>query len=203
MAAAEEAGLARHREAVVASAAGRVLEIGAGTGANLPFYGAGVEELVATEPDGPMARRLERRLRGSGVPARVVRAPAERLPVESASFDCAVATLVLCTVRDPVRTLAEVRRALKPGGRLLFVEHVRSEDPAVARWQDRLRRPWSWFALGCQCNRPTVDAIRAAGFSVAELLRGEFPNAPAIVRPLVAGWATPLAPPHGGEKPRG
>ncbi len=192
MGAAEEAGLARHREAVVASAAGRVLEIGAGTGANLRFYGDAVKELVATEPDEPMARRLEKKLRGCGVPARVVRAPAERLPVESESFDCAVATLALCTVRDPVRTLAELRRALKPRGRLLFVEHVRSEDPAVARWQDRLRRPWSWFALGCQCNRPTVDIIRGAGFSVAELRRGEFPNAPAIVRPLVAGWATPL-----------
>ena len=185
----EAAGLARHREALLAGALGRVVEIGGGTGANLPFYGRAVSELVITEPEEPMARRLERKLRGYRVPAQVVRAPAERLPLESETFDCAVSTLVLCTVADPARTLAEIRRLLKPEGRLLFIEHVRSEDLDVARWQDRLRRPWAWLGQGCQCNRRSVEAMRAAGFSIDDVRHHELPKAPSIVRPLVVGVA--------------
>ena len=189
MAAAEKAGLATHRDRLLANAAGRVLEIGGGTGANLPFYGAAVSELVIAEPEEPMARRLERKLRGYQIPTRVIRAPAENLPLETASFDCAVATLVLCTVSDPARALPEVHRVLRPGGRLLFLEHVRSEDPRLARWQDRLHGPWSWLARGCQCNRRTIEAIRAAGFDIAELTHDEMPKAISIVRPLVVGAA--------------
>jgi ubiquinone/menaquinone biosynthesis C-methylase UbiE len=189
MARVEEAGLAAHRRALLSRASGRVIEIGGGTGANLPFYGNGVTELVLTEPEEPMARRLERRLRGYRVPARVERAPAERLPLESDSFDCAVSTLVLCTVADPARALAELRRVLRPGGRLLFIEHVRSDDPRLARWQDRLRRPWSWVGHGCQPNRSTVDAIREAGFSVRELRSERLPKLPRIVSPLVVSVA--------------
>ena len=189
MASAERAGLAAHREQLLAAARGRVLEIGGGTGANLPFYGPGVTELVVTEPEEPMARRLERRLAGYRIPARVVRAPAERLPLDSGSFDFAVSTLVLCTVADPARALAEIRRVLRPDAPLLFMEHVRSTDPDVARRQDRLRRPWSWFACGCQTNRPTVETIRAAGFSIAHLRRDRIPKAPSFVAPLVVGAA--------------
>jgi ubiquinone/menaquinone biosynthesis C-methylase UbiE len=189
MAAAEKAGLAAHRDKLLANAAGRVLEIGGGTGANLPFYGAAVSELVIAEPEEPMARRLERKLRGYQIPTRVIRAPAENLPLETASFDCAVATLVLCTVSDPARALPEVHRVLRPGGRLLFLEHVRSEDPRLARWQDRLHGPWSWLGRGCQCNRRTIGAIRAAGFDIAELTHDEMPKAISIVRPLVVGAA--------------
>ncbi len=189
MAASEKAGLASHRERLFASAAGRVLEIGGGTGANLPFYGHGVAELVIAEPEEPMARRLERRLRDYRIPTRVVRAPAERLPLESGSFDSVVCALVLCTVSDPARALSEVQRLLKAGGRLLFMEHVRSKEPRIARWQDRLRRPWGWFGNGCQCNRPTVESICAAGFSITDLQHHEVPKAPPIVRPLVVGAA--------------
>jgi ubiquinone/menaquinone biosynthesis C-methylase UbiE len=166
-----------------------VLEIGGGTGANLAFYREDVAELVVAEPEEAMARRLERKLRGYRVPARVVRAPAERLPLEDASFDCAVSTLVLCSVADPARALGEVRRVLKPGGRLLFIEHVRSDDPRVAAWQDRLRRPWAWVACGCQPNRRTVETMVAAGFSVDELRRDRLHKAPSIVKPLVVGSA--------------
>lgn len=187
MAGREAAGLARHRERLLGGAAGRVLEIGGGTGANLPFYGAGVKELVLAEPDPHMARRLERKLRGYGLPARILRAPAEDLPVESGSFDVVVSTLVLCTVADVGRALAEVRRVLAPGGRLLFVEHVRSDDPRLARWQDRLRRPWAWLGGGCQCNRATVESIRAAGFELAEVARAELPRA--ALAPLRIGVA--------------
>jgi ubiquinone/menaquinone biosynthesis C-methylase UbiE len=189
MAETEKAGLAAHRERLLASAAGRVLEIGGGTGANLAFYREDVAELVVAEPEEAMARRLERKLRGYRVPARVVRAPAERLPLEDASFDCAVSTLVLCSVADPARALGEVRRVLKPGGRLLFIEHVRSDDPRVAAWQDRLRRPWAWVACGCQPNRRTVETMVAAGFSVDELRRDRLHKAPSIVKPLVVGSA--------------
>jgi ubiquinone/menaquinone biosynthesis C-methylase UbiE len=189
MAATEEASLAGHRERLLANAAGRVLEIGGGTGANLPFYGSGVSEVVIAEPKEPMARQLEQKLRGYRISTRLVRAPAERLPLESESFDYAVATLVLCTVADPAQALAEVRRLLKPEGRLLFIEHVRSEDPGLARWQDRLRGPWSWFGHGCQCNRRTVESIRAAGFWVADLRHESLPRSPPLVRPVVVGAA--------------
>ncbi len=189
MSGSERAGLASHRESLLADAAGRVLEIGGGTGANLPFYGAGVQELVITEPEEPMARRLERKLGGYRISTRVLRAPAERLPVEDEGFDCVVSTLVLCTVTSPSSALAEVRRALKPGGQLLFLEHVRSDDPRIALWQDRLRRPWAWFGYGCQCNRPTVQSLREAGFSLTDLRHDELPKAPRIVRPLVIGVA--------------
>src|SRR5205823_13118797 len=114
MAEAEKAGLSAHRQTLLAGARGRVLEIGGGTGANLPFYPDSVTELVIAEPEAPMAIRLERKLQGYRILTRVVRARAEQLPLEAASFDCAVATLVLCTVTDPARALAEIRRLLKP-----------------------------------------------------------------------------------------
>ena len=190
MAPSERAGLARHRERLLACAAGRVLEIGGGTGANLPFYGHGVERLVITEPEEPMVRRLERKLRGYRVPTRLCRADAEELPFEDETFDDVVSTLVLCTVRDPTRALAEVHRMLKPRGRLLFIEHVRSEDSTLARWQNRLRGPWACFGRGCQCNRRTLESITAAGFSIADLRRELLPMAPPIVRPLVVGAAS-------------
>src|SRR5437764_4969074 len=140
MAGPEKAMLRDRRRALLEQARGRVLEIGGGTGANLPFYGPGVDELVITEPEEPMARRLERKLEGYSLPVQLVRTLAEQLPFEDESFDVVVATLVLCTVDDPARALGEARRVLKPGGRLLFLEHVRSDDPKLARWQDRLNR---------------------------------------------------------------
>lgn len=189
MAPTERAGLAGHRAALLQGASGRVLEIGGGTGANLPYYGARVSELVLSEPEEAMARRLERKLVRSSIPARVLRARAEVLPVASGTFDCVVSTLVLCTVQDPARALEEIRRVLTPHGRLLLIEHVRSPDPALARWQDRLHRPWRWFGHGCNCNRRTMESLNAAGFSVAELRRDELAKVPPLVRPLLIGAA--------------
>ncbi|HYV67862.1 MAG TPA: class I SAM-dependent methyltransferase, partial [Myxococcales bacterium] len=117
-------------------------------------------------------------------------AGAEKLPFEDSSFDTAVATLVLCTVPDPGAAVAEARRVLKPGGRLLFLEHVRSEQPGLARWQDRLERPWRFFGDGCHCNRDTVSTISASGLQVGEVEQDELPKAPPLVRPLVIGSAT-------------
>jgi ubiquinone/menaquinone biosynthesis C-methylase UbiE len=186
---AEDAGLRDKRRALLARAQGRTLEIGAGTGVNVELYPDSVSELVLTEPDGHMRRQLERELTALGRPAEVVDAGGERLPFPDASIDTAVATLVLCTIPDPQVALAEATRVLKPGGRLLFLEHVRSDEPKTARWQDRLERPWGWFGRGCHPNRDTLATIEASGLEVAEVERGRIPNAPPIVRPLVVGEA--------------
>jgi ubiquinone/menaquinone biosynthesis C-methylase UbiE len=185
----EKAGLAEHRRLLLADARGRVLEIGGGTGANLPFYGPEVEEVVVTEPEEPMARRLERKLHGSARPVQVVRVPAEQLPFEDATFDTVVSTLVLCTVGDQSKALSEVRRVLKPGGRLLFLEHVRSDDPKLARWQDRLNGVQNRIGHGCNCNRDTLQAVKNGGFEVGEVRHDRLPKAPPIVRPLIVGAA--------------
>jgi ubiquinone/menaquinone biosynthesis C-methylase UbiE len=186
----EKAGLREHRRALIGRASGRVLEIGAGTGANLPFYGDGVVEIVATEPEEAMAKRLERKLPSFTRPVSVVRAPAEKLPVEDASFDFAVCTLALCTVRDQPQALAELHRALKPGGQLLFLEHVRSTEPRLARWQDRLNGFQRCIAQGCNCNRDTLAAISSAGFTLGDVTHDRLRKAPPTVRPLVVGVAT-------------
>jgi ubiquinone/menaquinone biosynthesis C-methylase UbiE len=185
----EKAGLRAHRQELLASARGRVLEIGGGTGANLPFYGEGVTALTVTEPEEPMARRLARRLREHTLPAELVHASAEELPFADGSFDVAVSTLVLCTVTDQARALGELRRVLGPNGRLLFIEHVRSEEPRLAGWQDRLNGLNRRVAHGCNCNRTTLDGIRAAGFAIADVSHDRLKKAPPIVRPLVIGTA--------------
>ncbi len=188
----ERAGLGEMRRELLASAAGRVLELGAGTGHNLEHYTAAVTELVATEPDPHMARRLRDRLAAD--PAltgrtSVVEAPAEDLPFDDCTFDTVVATLVLCTVEDPHRALTEARRVLVEGGKLLYLEHVRSDRPALARWQNRLERPWGFFAAGCHPNRDTGQQLADAGFWIDSLERGRLPKAPPIVRPLIRGVA--------------
>jgi ubiquinone/menaquinone biosynthesis C-methylase UbiE len=189
IAGAENAGLRALRERLLAGASGDVIEIGGGTGLNLSWYGPDVRSLTITEPEPPMLRRLERRAREHRPSARVLRASAEDLPFEDHTFDVAVSTLVLCGVDDQPRALRELRRVLRPGGRLLFIEHVRSGDPDTARLQDRLN--WLHRAVvGCDCNRPTLDSIRSAGYTVAQVEDTELPKAPKFVRPAVAGSAT-------------
>jgi ubiquinone/menaquinone biosynthesis C-methylase UbiE len=188
----ERAGLGEMRRELLAPAAGRVLELGAGTGHNLEHYTDAVTELVLTEPDPHMARRLRERLAGD--PAltgrtSVVEAPAEDLPFDDRTFDTVVATLVLCTVEDSHGALTEARRVLVEGGSLLYLEHVRSERPGLARWQDRLERPWGFFAAGCHPNRDTGQQLADAGFWIDRLERGRLPKAPPIVGPLIRGVA--------------
>jgi len=185
----DKAGLRAHRDGVLAGAAGRVLEIGAGTGANLRCYGAAVESLTLTEPEAPMLRRLERKAREQAPGATVLRAPAEDLPFEDATFDVAVSTLVLCGVEDQPRALRELRRVLRPGGKLLFIEHVRSGDTHLARLQDRMNG-FNHFVVGCDCNRPTLDSIREAGFTVTRLEHTTMPKVPKFASPVIAGSAT-------------
>jgi ubiquinone/menaquinone biosynthesis C-methylase UbiE len=189
MAGTEKACLRAHRESLIPRAEGQVLEIGGGTGANLAYYGEGVEKLTVTEPESPMVKRLERNLNERAPEATLLRAPAEDLPFEDDSFDFAVSTLVLCTVDDQPRALRELRRVLRPGGRLLFIEHVRAADPKLARWQDRLNGLQTRMGHGCNCNRPTLDTISASGFSVPEVAHEQLKKAPPIVRPLIVGVA--------------
>ncbi len=185
----EKGGLRRMRGELLVEAEGRTLEIGAGTGLNLQHYGARVSELVLTEPDRFMARRLRARLacEPPGAPVRVLEAPAENLPFDDESFHTVVSTLVLCEVECPDRALEEVARVLRPGGRFLYLEHVRSESPRLARWQDRLERPWAW--MSCHPNRATGKRLRDSELEVERLELDRMPKAPPIVRPLIRGSA--------------
>jgi SAM-dependent methyltransferase len=186
----EEAGLREMRRETLSEAHGRTIDIGAGTGANLGLYPETVTELVFSEPDKYMVRRLRHRMAESGEQVQLVEAPAARLPFEDASFDTAVFTLVLCTVPDPEAALAEAARILKPDGKLLFIEHVRAEDARLARWQDRLERPWRFCGDGCHCNRDTVATIEASPLTLERVERGRLPKAAPIVRPMARGSAT-------------
>jgi ubiquinone/menaquinone biosynthesis C-methylase UbiE len=190
---AEEAGLRDLRRAVLTGARGRVLELGAGTGLNLDLYPLDVSDLTLTEPDPHMVKQLRKRVAELGSAAQVVEAPGEKLPFEDDSFDTVVVTLVLCTVPNPTVTLTEVKRVLKPNGQFLFLEHVRSPEPGLAKWQDRLEKPWRFVGDGCHCNRDTESAIRAAGFELSDVEHPEFPKAPPIVRPMARGSARQAA----------
>jgi SAM-dependent methyltransferase len=185
----EEAGMREKRREVLAEAAGRTIDIGAGTGLNLELFPPEVSELVLAEPDPHMLKKLQGKLSASGREASVIQSPAEKLPFPDDSFDTAVFTLVLCTVPDPAAALAEAARLLRPGGKLLFLEHVRSEDPGLARWQDRLEGPWHFLGDGCHCNRDTVATIKASRFEIERVEKDELPKAPPLVKPLVRGSA--------------
>jgi ubiquinone/menaquinone biosynthesis C-methylase UbiE len=152
------------------------------------LYASSVD-LTMTEPYPPMLKRLQRRISEQAPTVKVLRAQAEDLPFEDDTFDAVVSTLVLCGVDDQPRALREVRRVLKPGGTFLFIEHVRSDEPGLARWQDRLNG-LNRFMVCCDCNRPTLDTIRATGFEVSKLQHSELPKAPKFARPLIVGTAT-------------
>lgn len=184
----EQRTMTKCRAGLVARARGRTLEIGAGTGANIPHYPDRIEELILAEPFEPMRRRMERKLTESGKSASTLDASAEAIPLGEESVDTVVSTLVLCTVDFQDLTLAEVSRVLRPGGQLLFIEHVRSHSRRMARWQDRLETPWRHFAAGCRCNRDTITSIAAAGFAT-EHEDARWKGVPPIVAPLVIGRA--------------
>jgi ubiquinone/menaquinone biosynthesis C-methylase UbiE len=183
----EEAGLREERRQLVAGAGGATLEIGAGTGLNLEHYPPAVDRLVLTEPDRHMRRRLQRRLDALGRTAEIVDARAEALPFPDATFDTAVVTLVLCSVESQQAALAELARVLKPNGQLLFLEHVRSADPKIARRQDRIRPLYN--LVGCNPNRDTLAGIQSSAFAVESVKQGELPKAPKVERPMIVGTA--------------
>src|SRR5262245_37404584 len=158
---AEWRGLARWRQWLVAGARGRTLDLGCGTGRNLPLYARDVRP-IGVDPAADSLARARRRAPG----ALLVRASAEALPFRDGVFDTVVAGLVLCSVSDPPRALAEARRVLRPGGELRALEHVRSRSPWRARVQDAIQPAWTWFAGGCHPNRDTERSVEAAGFVI-------------------------------------
>jgi ubiquinone/menaquinone biosynthesis C-methylase UbiE len=184
----ERNGLRELRRELLTQAEGRCLEIGAGSGLNLEHWPRDVE-LVASEPFEPMANQLRKKVRDGRPGTEVVIAPGEALPFPDDSFDTVGLTLVLCTAPDPEAVLREVQRVLKPGGRFLFLEHVRARDESLARWQDRLHGPWYVFGHGCHCNRDTPRMLAASGLEVSGADWGELPGAVPLVRPMYKGVA--------------
>jgi len=179
------------RRRLLGVARGEVLDVGGGTGANLPHLAPGqVARLVLLDPSPGMLARARRRARELGVEAQLVRGRAEWLPFPDRSFDAVVFTLSLCTIGDPATALGEARRVLRRGGRLLVLEHVRAADPRLAGWQDRLTPLWRRIGGGCHLNRDTRAAVEAAGFrfeSADEFLEERIPIP--VLRPHLVGVA--------------
>jgi ubiquinone/menaquinone biosynthesis C-methylase UbiE len=182
----ERAGLSEERRSLLTHATGATIELGAGTGLNLAHFPPTVTRLCLVEPDPDMRKRLRGRAGGRD-DVEIVDARAEALPFPDASFDTAVVTFALCSVTDPDTALAEIARVLRPGGRLLFLEHVRDTDPVIARKQARPVFLYSW--IGCHPDRDTLSAIGRAPFEVTTVRHGEVPKAPQVERPMIVGTA--------------
>jgi ubiquinone/menaquinone biosynthesis C-methylase UbiE len=168
-----------------------VLEIGLGTGLNLPHYPVGVSRLRAVDPTPLLPDRVTERIARAPFPVELSRTGAEHLPYDNHSFDCAVSTWTLCTIPDPVRALQEVRRVLKPTGRFLFLEHGRSDDARTAAWQDRLNPLQNVIGCGCNLNRRIDQLISKAGLHIVQLDRFVMEGVPRIGGELYRGVATP------------
>lgn len=170
----ERRGTAEHRDRNLADLHGRVIELGAGNGLNFEHYPKTVDEVLAIEPDDTLRALAEQAAQHASVPVRVIAAHADDLPFDDASFDAAIASLVLCSVPDPGGALAELRRVLKPDGQLRFLEHVRSTGPLRGLFQDAVTPLWSTIGGGCHLNRDTAAQIRAAGFTIDALDRVDY-----------------------------
>jgi ubiquinone/menaquinone biosynthesis C-methylase UbiE len=168
------------RERLVGEARGEVLEVGIGPGLNLPFYPRGVESLLGLDPSLELLAMARQHTAWVHFPVKLLHGRAEELPLDDRSIDTVVMTWTLCSVAEPLRALAEIRRVLRPGGRLLFIEHGRAPEPAVGRWQDRLTPLWRRLAGGCHLNRPIVQLIGAAGLSLGEFDAGYLVKGPRI-----------------------
>ena len=164
------------RERVIGGARGRVLEIAIGSGLNLPLYGPAVDTVIGLEPSPELLRMARDRAATARVPVELLEASAEAVPLDTASIDTVVMTWTLCTIPDPHSALAELRRVLKPGGALLFVEHGRAPELGVARWQDRLDPLWRRIAGGCHLNREIDTLIAGSGFRIDALANARLPG---------------------------
>jgi ubiquinone/menaquinone biosynthesis C-methylase UbiE len=186
-----ERELGAHRDQLLAGLSGTVVEVGAGNGMNFGHYPQTVEEVVAVEPEPYLRRQAERAAAEAPVSVRVLAAAAGELPLESGSVDAAIASLVLCTIPDVEGALAEMRRVLRPGGELRFMEHVRAERPLKARVQRLSDGSGIWPLLGggCHCSRETIHAIRAAGYAIGEVRELDFGPSWWITNPHVLGTA--------------
>jgi ubiquinone/menaquinone biosynthesis C-methylase UbiE len=166
--------LGPYRVRTIGAAEGRVLEMGVGSGLNLPLYGSRVASVVGIEPSPPLLRHARRHV--ANVTIELLEGTAEMLPLADESIDTVVTTWTLCTIPDPVRALAEARRVLRPDGALLFVEHGRVPEPSVARWQDRIDPLWNRLAGGCHLNRPIDVLIQSVGFRLERLETSRVPG---------------------------
>lgn len=168
----------RLRERFLGGAEGRVLELGIGGGANLPFYRRDLDLLIGIDPSPELLARARRHVPWTHFPVQLEEAGAEALPFEQATFDCVVTTWTLCSVRNPAEALAEARRVLRPGGRLMFLEHGEAPEPRVRRWQARIEPLWRPLAGGCHLTRPVDRLIEEAGLRIEGLETGYFVNGP-------------------------
>ena len=182
--------LVPYRQRVGRAASGRVLEIGIGSALNLSFYGPEVTEVVGVEPSPALVGMTRRRQFGLRFPLKVIEGTGEQVPLESGGFDTVVTTWSLCSVVDPIRVLGEARRALRPGGQLLFVEHGRAPEPDVSWWQDKLDPAWKRMAGGCHLNRKMDDLVRDAGFRL-DHLRAGYARGPRPMTFMYEGRARP------------
>lgn len=177
-----------YRQRVIGGARGRVLEIGFGSGLNLPFYGEAVDEVIGVDSSAEMLALARGAVAASPRKVTLLERSAERLPLESRSIDMAVVTWSLCSIADPIAALREVGRVLKPDGPLRFVEHGLSPDPGVQVWQNRLTPLWRRCAGGCHLNRKSDELLRAAGLRIAELTTG-YARGPRPMVYMYEGWA--------------
>lgn len=182
----------KQRQAALSHVSGKVLEIGFGTGLNLPHYPNTVTWLTAIEPGHLLAKRVAERSVNLAMPVEIFRYRAETLPWEDQRFDCVVSTWTLCTIREPQRALQEIRRVLKPGGKFIFLEHGRSDDPKVARWQNILNPFQRLFACGCHLNRRIDRLIEEGGFSAEQLDRFVMEGVPRPGADMYRGVARPI-----------
>ena len=179
------------RARFVPQATGVVLEIGVGSGLNIPIYGSGVRKLYALDPSAELLRMARPRAERAPFPVELLEHPAEAIPLGNASVDTVVTTWTLCTIPDALAALREMRRVLRPDGRLIFIEHGRSTDPGVLRWQDRLTPLWRMVTGGCHLNRPIDELLAQGGFQVSEIERG-YGAGPRIGAYLYRGIARPV-----------
>jgi ubiquinone/menaquinone biosynthesis C-methylase UbiE len=168
--------LVGYRQRIIGAAHGRVLEVGIGSGLNLPFYGPGVMEIIGLDPSGPLIGMASRQAKVNDQAVSFLTASAEAIPLDSGSVDTVVTTWTMCSIPDAGAALAEMRRVLRPGGELLFVEHGRAPDPWVVRFQDWLTPVWRPLAGGCHLNRPIADLVTGAGFRMQDLRMGYAPG---------------------------
>src|SRR5215468_10591376 len=181
-----------YRRCALEPARGETLEIGFGTGLNLPYYPEAVSRLTAIDSENMLEDRVEKRLASCRIPVARMRLDAQgRLPFKDHTFDTVITTLTLCSIPDAAAALSEMRRALKPEGRFVFFEHGRSDDPKVARRQDRFNPIQKIIAAGCNLNRKIDELIENAGFEITALDRFSLPNAPRILAEMYRGVARP------------
>ncbi len=182
--------LSKYRREVVASASGRVLEVGVGSGLNFPFYGNDVEIVVGLDPSPRLLTLAGRRAAAAGPRIALLQGSAAAIPVADRTMDTVVMTWTLCSIADPGAALCEMRRVLRPNGRLLFVEHGLAPEPGVERWQHRLTPIWRQVAGGCHLDRKIDDLVRSAGFNLTNL-RTEYADGPRPMTYMYLGSAQP------------